>query len=183
MCSRPGLVLSLAEAKGSIARELLNADYTGTQDAHLKKGGELINQGMTVGDFECLQFTLEKLRAGKDRIKAAGTAVTGKKLGILSLTRLDFSYSKMLAGAASGTRRCIGACRLWDCRRRADGIRWQANSHTSVQYVASASRFRSTTFSPITPTGAEPWTIHLHQSLQASTIWDTPHTTAYSPCI
>ena len=47
-----GLCLSLAEARGSIARELLNAHYTATQEAHLKRCGTLENMGMPHTDFE-----------------------------------------------------------------------------------------------------------------------------------
>jgi hypothetical protein len=86
-----GLVLSLAEAKGNIARELLNESYTGTQEAHLRKDGALINEGMCAADFECLQFTLEQLKQGRERVRAAGSAVTGKKLG-------KFSYFCCICG-------------------------------------------------------------------------------------
>ena len=53
-----GLVLSLAEARGNIARELLDADYTGTQDAHLKRCGTLENRGMTAEDFDNLRCSI-----------------------------------------------------------------------------------------------------------------------------
>jgi hypothetical protein len=86
-----GLVLSLAAPVGAIARELLNHDYTGTQDAHLKRCGTLENQGMTDYDFETLKFTLEKLRESRMRIKEEGMQVTGKKLG-------KFSYFCAICG-------------------------------------------------------------------------------------
>ena len=64
-----GLVLSLAEAKGNIARELLSSDYTSTHDAHLTRSGGLENRGMAEDDFASLVYTLDHLRLIHPRIR------------------------------------------------------------------------------------------------------------------
>ena len=64
-----GLVLSVAEAKGNIARELLSSDYTSTHDAHLTRSGGLENCGMAEDDFASLVYTLDHLRLIHPRIR------------------------------------------------------------------------------------------------------------------